>query len=64
MSKKIKTDYVLEVRGVRHHLVKQSDTGCGECSLREVCFDELVGSPCFMLTNGSESHFEKVGDTI
>lgn len=65
MSRKIKTDYVLEVRGVRHHLIKEWGVGCGGCSLSEVCFNEFLDKkPCEVLANACEAHFEKAGDTI
>lgn len=64
MSRKIKTDIVLEVHGVRHHLVKQSDGCCRKCSLDEICNEMLLGNPCELLASGAKAHFEKAGDTI
>lgn len=59
MSRKIKTDIVLEVHGVRHHLVKESIVSCRDCSLDEICNEMLLGNPCELLANGAKAHFEK-----
>lgn len=62
MSREIMHNYVLEVDGVRHKLVKHP-TGfcCIKCSLRFLCDEQFGGAPCVSITGKDNYRFVREG---